>query len=82
MKMVSILPADSYVVYNRSLLNDNDRFILTALYQPIVGSIATSLYFTLWVDSRRDEEYTHHHLMNVILQREFQNKNLFQNALL
>ena len=66
MKMVSILPADSYVVYNRSLLNDNDRFILTALYQPIVGSIATSLYFTLCVDSRRNEEYTHHHLMNVM----------------
>ena len=50
MKLVSILPADSYVVINKSLLNDNDRLVLTMLYQPIIGSVALSLYFTLWSD--------------------------------
>lgn len=70
MKLVSILPADSYVVINKSLLNDNDRFILTTLYQPIIGSVSLSLYFTLWADLNKTEimsnEYTHHHLMNVM----------------
>lgn len=70
MKLISILPADSYVVINKSLLSDNDRLVLTMLYQPIVGSIALSLYFTLWSDLNKTEilsnEYTHHHLMNVM----------------
>ena len=70
MKLVSILPADSYVVINKSLLNDNDRLVLTMLYQPIIGSVALSLYFTLWSDLNKTEimsnEYTHHHLMNVM----------------
>lgn len=70
MKLVSILPADSYVVINKSLLNDNDRFNLTMLYQPIIGSTSLSLYFTLWADLNKTEimsnEYTHHHLMNVM----------------
>lgn len=70
MKLVSILPADSYVVINKSLLSDNDRLILTMLYQPIIGSTALSLYFTLWSDLNKTEimsnEYTHHHLMSVM----------------
>ena len=68
MKQVTILPADSYIVINKSLLNENDRLILTMLYQPIIGSISLSLYFTLWSDLNKTEimsnEYTHHHLMN------------------
>lgn len=70
MKLVSILPADSYVVINKSLINDKDRFNLTMLYQPIIGSVSLSLYFTLWADLNKTEimsnEYTHHHLMNVM----------------
>lgn len=70
MKLVSILPADRYVVINKSLLNDSDRLVLTMLYQPIIGSMALSLYFTLWADLNKTEimsnEYTHHHLMNVM----------------
>lgn len=70
MKQVSILPADSYIVINKSLLNENDRLILTMLYQPIIGSTALSLYFTLWSDLNKIEimsnEYTHHHLMNTM----------------
>ena len=48
--ITSILPADSYVVVNKSLLNENDRLTLTMLYQPIVGSMAITLYYTLWAD--------------------------------
>ena len=70
MKLVSILPADSYVVVNKGLLNDTDRKTLTMLYQPIVGSLSLSLYFTLWSDLNKMEimsnEYTHHHLMNMM----------------
>ena len=37
------------------------------LYQPIIGSMAVSLYYTLWADLDKTEllsaEYTHHHLM-------------------
>ena len=66
--ITSILPADSYVVVNKSLLNENDRLTLTMLYQPIVGSMAITLYYTLWADWDKSlilsKEYTHHHLMN------------------
>ncbi len=69
MKNVSILPVDSYVVVNKSIINDNDRKILTMLYQPIIGGIAINLYFSLWADLNKQEvmgrEYTHHHLMTI-----------------
>ena len=67
MKEISILPADTFVVVNRTILNPYDRKIISMLYQPIIGSIATSLYYTLWADLDKTEvlspEYTHHHLM-------------------
>ena len=44
----AILPLDSFVVINKSFLNDQDRLSLSILYQPIVGSIAIILYHTLW----------------------------------
>lgn len=68
MKSVSILPADSYLVVNKSFLNENDRKLLTTLYQPIIGTVAICLYFTLWSDLNKtniiSNEFTHHHLMN------------------
>lgn len=67
MKEINILPADTFVVVNRTILNENDRKIISILYQPIIGSIATSLYYTLWADLDKTEllssDYTHHHLM-------------------
>lgn len=67
MKIVSILPVDSYVVINKSNLNDSDRKILSMLYQPIIGNIPVGLYLSLWSDLNKTEvmsnEYTHHHLM-------------------
>lgn len=67
MKEISILPADTFVVVNRTILNESDRKIISMLYQPIIGSMAVSLYYTLWADLDKTEllsnEYTHHHLM-------------------
>lgn len=68
MKKYNILPADTYVVVNKSLINDEDRKILTMLYQPIIGPLPVMLYFSLWSDLDKTEiisnEYTHHHLVN------------------
>lgn len=67
MEEVSVLPADSYTVVNKTIMNDIDRKILTLLYQPIIGHIAVSLYFTLWSDLDETEilspSFTHHHLV-------------------
>ena len=67
MKEITILPADTFLVINRTILNEHDRKIISMLYQPIIGSIATSLYYTLWADLDKtavlSSEYTHHHLM-------------------
>ena len=62
-----ILPADSFVVINKTILSDQDRKIISMLYQPIIGSEATILFFSLWSYLDKLElmstEYTHHHLM-------------------
>lgn len=62
-----LLPADTFVVVNKTVLNDQDRKILTMLYQPIIGSNSISLFFTLWSYLDKLElmsiECTHHHLM-------------------
>ena len=64
---VSVLPADTYIVVNKTVFGDNDRRILTMLYQPIIGSVAVNLYLTLWSFLDKNEvksmEWTHHHLM-------------------
>ncbi len=67
MKIKNLLPADTYVIYNKAFLHTEDRKLLTLLYQPIIGSSATSLYLTLLDDLMKEEvisePYTHHHLM-------------------
>ena len=64
----SLMPADTYIVINRTILNDHDRKLLVMLYQPIVGSIAINLYFTLWSYLDKTEimstSWTHHHITN------------------
>lgn len=66
-KELTILPADTYTVVNKTVLNSNDRKIITMLYQPIIGYTATSLYFTLIDDLDKlellSDDLTHHHLM-------------------
>lgn len=64
----SIFPADTYIVINKTILNDYDRKILLTLYQPIIGYQSISLYSTLCSYLDKNEmislEWTHHHLMN------------------
>lgn len=68
MKLVSIASIDSYVVINKTLLNDSDRKVLNMLYQPIIGINSISLYFSLWSDLNKSDilstEFLHHHLMS------------------
>ena len=67
MSELIISPADTYIVVNKSIINDEDRTILTMLYQPIIGPLAIILYFSLWADLDKKMhvslEYTHHHLV-------------------
>lgn len=67
MKNISILPADTYTVINKTVINDSDKKIVSMLYQPIIGFTAVSLYFTLLDDLDKStlmsEDQTHHHLM-------------------
>lgn len=63
----TILPADTYIVVNKTIITETDKKIVTTLYQPIIGNTAVSLYFTLIDDLLKREimsnEETHHHLM-------------------
>ena len=64
---MTLLPADTYVVLNKGILNNEDKNNLITLYEPIIGAVATSLYLTLGSDLDKLEiqsnEFTHHHLM-------------------
>ena len=67
MSKINLLPADSYIVKNSTMMNSENRNILFKLYQPIIGSVAVNLYFTLWSDLDCQQilsiEDTHHNLM-------------------
>lgn len=62
-----VLPADTFIVINKTILNEYDRKLLIMLYQPIIGYKSISLYFSLWMylDKREliSNEFTHHQLM-------------------
>lgn len=66
----TLLPADRYVVINKSILSDTDRSIIINLYEPLIGSLAVSLYFTLWndlgINNMMSRDLIHHHLMVVL----------------
>ena len=70
MKNITILPADKYIVVNKTVLHEEDRRLLTMLYQPIIGYTAVSLYFTLVDDldelNRLSDDLNHHHLMSIM----------------
>lgn len=70
MKLISLLPADTYTVVNKSIITEDDKKNIISLYEPIIGPIAVSLYFTLLRDIRLLEfistDYTHHHLMTMM----------------
>lgn len=70
MKNLTILPADTYTVVNKTVINDTDIKIISMLYQPIIGFTATSLYLTLLNDLDKlelmSDDLTHHHLMTTM----------------
>ncbi len=65
-----LLPADTYIVVNKTILSLEDKKKITMLYQPIIGHTAVSLYLTLVDDLEKMEfmssELTHHHLMSTM----------------
>ena len=70
MKLITLLPADTYTVINKSIITEEDKNNLVSLYAPIIGPIALSLYFTLLHDIKLNSilsrEYNHHHLMTIM----------------
>ncbi|MBQ4583881.1 MAG: DnaD domain protein [Bacilli bacterium] len=70
MKVISLLPADKYVVINKTILTEIDKKNLINLYEPIIGDGAVSLYLTLWSDLDKTEtmsiDFSHHHLMTIL----------------
>ena len=69
MNEVTLLPADTYKVINKSILSDVDRKYLLSFYEPIIGHLATTLYLTLVNDLELGQQFsrdlTHHHLMGL-----------------
>ena len=67
MKNLTLLPADQYIVVNKTVFYEEDRRLLTMLYQPIIGYSAVSLYLSLIDDldssERMSGDLNHHHLM-------------------
>ena len=70
MKNINVLPADTYIVVNKTIMSNEDRKKITMLYQPIIGHNAVSLYLTLIDDLEKREfmsgELTHHHLVSTM----------------
>ncbi len=70
MKQITLLPADIYRVINKSIITEYDKRIVVNLYQPIIGPIAVSLYFSFISDLDKQDnisiDYTHHHLMIIL----------------
>ena len=70
MDTVTLLPADRYVIVNKTILSNFDKKILITFYEPIIGHLAVSLYLTLWNDLEEGKqisrELNHHHLMSIL----------------
>lgn len=68
MEKYILLPADTFVVINKTILHDEDRKILTDLYLPIIGADAVMLYFCLWssLDSSQivSKDFSHQKLVS------------------
>lgn len=67
----SLLPADTYKVFDKALITNKEKDILVSLYQPIIGVTAISLYLTLCNDIKNglveSEILNHHHLISSML---------------
>lgn len=65
---MALLPADNYIVVNKSIITDYDKKILSMLYLPITGSLPIMLYNTLVNDLDHQEVISdgleHAHLLS------------------
>ena len=70
MKIISLLPADTYIVINKTIITEDDKKNIISLYEPIIGPLPIALYFTLLRDLRLNEiiseDFNHHHLMTIM----------------
>ena len=68
--MKSILPADTYKVFNRAFIENREKDVLVSLYQPIIGVLAVNLYLTLTndlsIDLIESEYLPHQHLIGLM----------------
>ena len=65
---ITILPADNYLVINKSIITDQDKLVLNMLYLPIIGSLPIMLYNTLLNDldhqNLMSDDLEHAHLLS------------------
>lgn len=70
MENVTLLPADRYVIFNKTILTEFDKKVLITFYEPIIGHLGVSLYLTFWNDleglKQVSRELNHHHLMSIL----------------
>lgn len=63
---MNLVPADTYKVYLKGIVEESKKKVLTTLYKPIIGVVALTLYETLLCDLNKGDtesiEYNHHHL--------------------
>ena len=64
---MTLLPADNYIVINKSVITAHDMEIINLLYLPIIGPLAVSLYNVLYNDldhlKTMSNNLTHAHLL-------------------
>ena len=76
---MSLLPADEYVVINKSVITDLDMEVINKLYLPIIGPMAVSLYNLLYNDLNSmkviSDNLTHAHILANL---HISNKELFE----
>ncbi len=64
---MTLLPADNYIVVNKSVITTHDMEIINLLYLPIIGPLAVSLYNVLYNDldhlKTMSDNLTHAHLL-------------------
>ena len=76
---MALLPADEYVVINKSVITDLDMEVINKLYLPIIGPMAVSLYNLLYNDLNSmkviSDNLTHAHILANL---HISNKELFE----
>lgn len=65
-----LLPNDIYIVRSNGLIHEYDRKVIVSLYQPLIGTLCTSFYMTLWGELAEyriwGQEDTHRSLLSAL----------------